>query len=550
MTLTIVDVHTYDIRFPTSQSLAGSDAMNNDPDYSAAYVVLQTDHPYGLEGHGLTFTIGRGNEVCVAAIRALAPLVIGRTLESFTSDMRAFWRHITGDSQLRWIGPEKGVIHLATAAVVNAVWDLWAKVEGKPLWKLLTDMTPEQLVSCIDFRYITDALTPGEALEILHRQAPAKAQREAEMLQHGFPAYTTGAGWSGYSDEQMRLLCREALANGWRHFKLKVGLSRENDLRRARIMREEIGPQSTLMLDANQVWEVNEAIAAMQHLAAFDPLWIEEPTSPDDILGHASIARAIEPVRVATGEHVQNRIIFKQLFQTKAIGICQADACRVGGVNEVLAILLMATRFGIPVCPHAGGVGLCEYVQHISLFDYIAISGSLENRMIEYTPHLHEHFVHPAIVKGGRYMPPDAPGYSVTMYPASIAAYSYPGGSAWAGERSVGADVSHPRRVGQAIGLKPDQIEAYERLHAAVWPEVLAMIHACNIRNYSIFRYGELLFAYFEYVGDDYEADMAKIAADPKTREWWTWTEPMQAPLATRSPGEWWATIKEVFHTD
>jgi len=550
LTLTIVDVHTYDIRFPTSQSLAGSDAMNNDPDYSAAYVVLQTDHPYGLEGHGLTFTIGRGNEVCVAAIRALAPLVIGRTLESFTSDMRAFWRHITGDSQLRWIGPEKGVIHLATAAVVNAVWDLWAKVEGKPLWKLLTDMTPEQLVSCIDFRYITDALTPGEALEILHRHAPAKAQREAEMLQHGFPAYTTGAGWSGYSDEQMRLLCREALANGWRHFKLKVGLSRENDLRRARIMREEIGPQSTLMLDANQVWEVNEAIAAMQHLAAFDPLWIEEPTSPDDILGHASIARAIEPVRVATGEHVQNRIIFKQLFQTKAIGICQADACRVGGVNEVLAILLMATRFGIPVCPHAGGVGLCEYVQHISLFDYIAISGSLENRMIEYTPHLHEHFVHPAVVKGGRYIPPDAPGYSVTMYPASIAAYSYPGGSAWAGERSVGADVSHPRRVGQAIGLKPDQIEAYERLHAAVWPEVLAMIHACNIRNYSIFRYGELLFAYFEYVGDDYEADMAKIAADPKTREWWTWTEPMQAPLATRSPGEWWATIKEVFHTD
>jgi len=550
LTLTIVDVHTYDIRFPTSQSLAGSDAMNNDPDYSAAYVVLQTDHPYGLEGHGLTFTIGRGNEVCVAAIRALAPLVIGRTLESFTSDMRAFWRHITGDSQLRWIGPEKGVIHLATAAVVNAVWDLWAKVEGKPLWKLLTDMTPEQLVSCIDFRYITDALTPGEALEILHRQAPAKAQREAEMLQHGFPAYTTGAGWSGYSDEQMRLLCREALANGWRHFKLKVGLSRENDLRRARIMREEIGPQSTLMLDANQVWEVNEAIAAMQHLAAFDPLWIEEPTSPDDILGHVSIARAIEPVRVATGEHVQNRIIFKQLFQTKAIGICQADACRVGGVNEVLAILLMATRFGIPVCPHAGGVGLCEYVQHISLFDYIAISGSLENRMIEYTPHLHEHFVHPAVVKGGRYIPPDAPGYSVTMYPASIAAYSYPGGSAWAGERSVGADVSHPRRVGQAIGLKPDQIEAYERLHAAVWPEVLAMIHACNIRNYSIFRYGELLFAYFEYVGDDYEADMAKIAADPKTREWWTWTEPMQAPLATRSPGEWWATIKEVFHTD
>ncbi|TMC20338.1 MAG: fuconate dehydratase, partial [Chloroflexi bacterium] len=324
----------------------------------------------------------------------------------------------------------------ATAAVVNAVWDLYAKVENKPLWKLLLDMSPEQLVSCIDFRYITGALTPDEALDLLRRQVPAKAQREAEMLQHGFPAYTTGAGWSGYSDEQMRQLCREALANGWRHFKMKVGLGLEDDLRRARIMREEIGPESVLMLDANQVWEVNEAITAMQHMAAFDPLWIEEPTSPDDILGHAAIARAIEPIRVATGEHVQNRIIFKQLFQANAIGICQIDACRVGGVNEVLAILLMAAKFGIPVCPHAGGVGLSEYVQHLSLFDYIAISGSLENRMIEYAPHLHEHFVHPVIVKGGRYMPPDAPGYSVTMHPASIAAYSYPNGSAWAGEGS------------------------------------------------------------------------------------------------------------------
>ena len=534
MALTIVDVHAYDIRFPTSRTLAGSDAMNNDPDYSAAYVVLQTDHPAGLEGHGLTFTIGRGNEVCVAAIRALAPLVIGRTLESFTSDMRAFWRYITGDSQLRWIGPEKGAIHLATAAVVNAVWDLWAKVQGKPLWKLLTDMTPEQLVSCIDFRYITDALTPDEALDLLRRHAPTKALREAEMLQHGFPSYTTGAGWSGYSDEQVRLLCREALANGWRHFKLKVGLSLEDDLHRARIMREEIGAKNTLMFDANQVWEVNEAIAAMQHLAAFDPFWIEEPTSPDDILGHATIARAIAPIRVATGEHVQNRIIFKQLFQAKAIAICQIDACRVGGVNEVLAILLLAAKFGIPVCPHAGGVGLGEYVQHLSLFDYIAISGSLENRMIEYTPHLHEHFVHPVIIRSSRYMPPDAPGYSVTMYPSSIAAYSYPNGSAWAGERrgrfiAPSADLS--ARVGQLIGLKQDQVEAYERLHAAVWPEVLAMISACHIRNYSIFRHGTLLFAYFEYVGDDYEADMAKMAADPRTREWWT-------------------TMKEVFHTD
>src|SRR5437764_2206423 len=322
MAVTIKAIEALDIRFPTSRALDGSDAMNPDPDYSAAYVILRTDSPQGLEGHGLTFTIGRGNEVCVAAIEALRPLVLGRTLESFTADLGAFWRMITGDSQLRWIGPEKGAIHLATAAVVNAVWDLWAKVEGKPLWKLLTDMTPEQLVSCIDFRYITEALTPDEALELLRRQAPTRAQREAEMLQDGFPAYTNGAGWSGYSDEQVRVLCREALASGWRHFKLKVGLSQEDDLRRARIMREERGTESTLMFDANQAWEVHEAIAALQHLPAFDPFWIEEPTSPDDILGHAAIARAVAPIRVATGEHVQNRIIFKQLFQVNAIGIC------------------------------------------------------------------------------------------------------------------------------------------------------------------------------------------------------------------------------------
>jgi L-fuconate dehydratase len=433
--LTIVGVQTYDIRFPTSRTLAGSDAMNSDPDYSAAYVVLQTDHPAGLEGHGLTFTIGRGNEVCVAALRALAPLLIGRSLEAFTSDMRAFWRYITGDSQLRWIGPDKGAMHLAVAAVVNAVWDLWAKVEGKPLWKLLVDMTPEQLVACVDFRYIRDVLTPAEAIELLQRQASTKAQREAEMLRDGFPSYTTGAGWSGYSDEKMRQLCREALASGWRHFKLKVGLSLEDDLHRARIMREEIGDACTLMMDANQVWEVDLAIAAMRELAIFHPFWIEEPTSPDDILGHAAIARAIAPVRVATGEHVQNRIIFKQLFQAQAISICQIDACRVGGVNEVLAILLMAAKFGVPVCPHAGGVGLCEYVQHLSLFDYIALSASLEHRMIEYSPHLHEHFIYPAIVQNGRYVPPTAPGYSAAMYPASIAAYSYPDGPEWAGER-------------------------------------------------------------------------------------------------------------------
>lgn len=548
MAFTIIGVQAYDIRFPTSRTLAGSDAMNNDPDYSAAYVVLQTDQPAGLEGHGLTFTIGRGNEICVAAIHALAPLVIGHTLESFTSDMRAFWQRITGDSQLRWIGPEKGVIHLATGAVVNAVWDLWAKVEGKPLWKLLADMTPEQLVSCIDFRYITDALTPDEALDLLRRQAPTKTHREKELLLHGFPAYTTGAGWLGYSDEQIRLHCREALANGWRHFKLKVGQNLEDNLRRARIMREEIGSENTLMFDANQIWDVDEAIIATQQLAVFDPFWIEEPTSPDDILGHATIASALAPTHVATGEHVQNCMIFKQLFQANAIGVCQVDACRVGGVNEVLAILLMAAKFGIPVCPHAGGVGLCEYVQHISLFDYIAVGGSLENCMIEYTPHLHEHFVHPVIIRGNRYMAPDAPGYSITMKPESIATFTFPSGSHWQVTAShTGKGI---QRYGQVIGVKPDQIETYERLHAQVWPEVLAMIQICNIRNYSLFRHGYQLFSYFEYVGEHFAADMVKMAADPKTQAWWKFTDPLQEPLADRRAGEWWASMKEVFHTD
>ena len=432
MSITITDVVARDIRFPTSRTLAGSDAMNPDPDYSAAYVVLKTDSPAGLEGHGLTFTIGRGNEICVAAIKALAPLVIGKRLDSLTANMGAFWRMITGDSQLRWIGPEKGVIHLATAAVVNAVWDLYAKAEGKPLWKLLVDMTPEQLVSCIDFRYITDALTPGEARAILERNAATRAEREAEMRQHGFPAYTTSTGWLGYSDEQVRQLCRDALAAGWTHFKIKVGRNIEDDVRRARLIREEIGWERKLMMDANQVWEVDEAIAYMRHLAPFDPWWIEEPTSPDDILGHAAIARAIAPIGVATGEHVQNRIIFKQLFQANAIRFCQLDSCRLGGVNEVLAVLLMAAKFGVPVCPHAGGVGLCEYVQHLSIFDYICVSASLEDRILEYVDHLHEHFLDPVVVRNGRYMPPTAPGYSITMRPESLDEYEFPTGRAWA----------------------------------------------------------------------------------------------------------------------
>lgn len=431
MPITITDVQAHDIRFPTSRTFAGSDAMHPDPDYSAAYVILKTNSSQHLEGHGLTFTIGRGNELCVAAINALAPIIVGRTMESIIENMVGFWRSLTSDSQLRWVGPEKGVLHLATAALVNAVWDLYAKMERKPLWKLLTDMSPEQLVACIDFRYITDALTPDEALAILHKHQDTKAEREALMLQEGYPAYTTSAGWIGYSDEQLRLLLREALAKGWTHFKLKVGLHLEDDIRRSRIMREEIGPERRLMLDANQIWDVNEAIEHMHALASCQPWWIEEPTSPDDVLGHAAIARAITPIKVATGEHIQNRVIFKQFFQAHAFHFCQIDACRIGGINEILAVLLMAAKFGIPVCPHAGGVGLCEYVQHLSLFDYICVSASLEDRMLEYAGHLHEHFVHPVVIHNGRYMPPTAPGYSATMKEESIRDNTFPTGKTW-----------------------------------------------------------------------------------------------------------------------
>ena len=430
---TITDVEVRDVRFPTSRGLDGSDAMNADPDYSATYVILHTDDADGLQGHGLTFTIGRGNELCVAAVRALAPLVIGLSLEQIAADMGAFWRRVVGDSQLRWVGPEKGVIHLATAAIVNAVWDLWAKAEGKPLWKLLAGMSPEEIVRCVDFRYITDALTPEEALEMLRRQAPTRAAREREMHERGYPAYTTSAGWLGYPDEKIRRLCRDGMAEGWSHFKIKVGRDLADDVRRAALIREVIGPDRKLMVDANQVWEVGEAIASMRELAQFDPWWIEEPTSPDDVLGHATIARAIAPIGVATGEHCQNRIVFKQLMQAGAISFCQIDACRLGGVNEVIAVLLLAAKFGVPVCPHAGGVGLCEYVQHLSMFDFVCVSGSMENRIIEYVDHLHEHFVDPVVIRGGRYMPPVAPGYSITMRAESVEEYAYPDGAAWAG---------------------------------------------------------------------------------------------------------------------
>jgi len=426
--VTITDVDARDIRFPTSRALDGSDAMNPDPDYSAAYVILHTDGD--LEGHGLSFTIGRGNEIVVAAIRALAPLVQGKSLEAFTTDMGAFWRMMVGDSQLRWIGPEKGAIHLATAAIVNAVWDLYAKREGKPLWKLLVDMPPEEIVRCVPFHYITDALTPSEALEILTRNVATRAAREAEMGRTGFPAYTTSAGWLGYSDDKLRALCRDAIAEGWTHFKIKVGGNAADDLRRATIIREEIGTR-TLMMDANQVWDVGEAIERMRDLARFEPLWIEEPTSPDDVLGHATIARAVAPIGVATGEHCQNRVIFKQLLQADAISFCQIDAARLGGVNEVLAVLLMAAKFGVPVCPHAGGIGLCEYVQHLSIFDYICVGASLDGRVLEYVDHLHENFVYPVVMHNGRYMPPQSPGYSVEMKPQSLVEFAYPDGAAW-----------------------------------------------------------------------------------------------------------------------
>ena len=429
---TITRVVARDIRFPTSVDLSGSDAMNEAPDYSAAYVVLQTDA--GLEGHGFTFTIGRGNELCVAAIRALAPLVEGRTLETFTEDMGAFWRHVTGDSQLRWVGPEKGVIHLATAAIVNAVWDLYAKSERKPLWRLLSDMSPEELMACIDFRYITDAITREEALEILRRNEATKPDRAAEMLEHGFPAYTTSAGWLGYSDERLRSLVREEVGKGWTHFKMKVGGEIEDDVRRAALIRDEIGPGRTLMMDANQVWDVDQAIENMERLAKFEPYWIEEPTSPDDVLGHARIAKAVSPVGVATGEHCQNRVLFKQLLQADAISFCQIDACRLGGVNEVIAVLLMAAKFGVPVCPHAGGVGLCEYVQHLSIFDYICVGASLEDRILEYVDHLHEHFVDPVEIQGGRYVLPQSPGYSAEMKPESLHEFEFPTGGAWVKE--------------------------------------------------------------------------------------------------------------------
>lgn len=420
-----------DIRFPTSRALDGSDAMNRDPDYSSAYVILHTSD--GLEGHGSTFTIGRGNEIVCAAIRAHEHLVVGRSLEEFAENSGAFWRHLNGDSQLRWIGPDKGAVHLALAAIVNALWDLYARSKGVPVWRLISEFSPEEFVRCIDFRYLTDALTPEEALAILRSQQAGRAGRIAQLEAEGYPAYTTSAGWLGYPDDKIRRLCREAVAEGWTHIKIKVGRDLEDDQRRCAIIREEIGWDRKLMVDANQVWDVPQAIQWMKELARFKPWWIEEPTSPDDVLGHAAIARAMEPlgIGVATGEHGMNRILFKQLLQARAISFCQIDSCRVGGVNENLAILLMAAKFGVPVCPHAGGVGLCEFVQHLSMIDFIAVSGTWEGRVCEFVDHLHEHFVEPCRIRRGRYLAPRLPGYSTEMLPASRSQYQFPDGAVW-----------------------------------------------------------------------------------------------------------------------
>lgn len=423
---TITALRVDDVRFPTSAQLDGSDAMNPDPDYSAAYVTLETDDP-ALSGYGLTFTIGRGNEICCAAVRSLQHLVVGRTLESIRDNMGQFWRDITSDSQLRWIGPDKGAIHLATGAVVNAVWDLWARAEQKPLWRLVADMTPQELVRCIDFRYLSDAITPQEALQILQRQEPGKAQRIASLEQNGYPCYTTSAGWLGYSDEKLRGLCQQAVDAGFNFVKLKVGQDLEDDIRRVRIAREVLGENRQLMIDANQVWEVDEAIRWVKALSFARPWFIEEPTSPDDIEGHRKIREGVLPVKVATGEMCQNRIIFKQLMMRGAIDVVQIDACRLGGVNEVLAVMLMAAKYNLPVCPHAGGVGLCEYVQHLSMIDYVAIAGTHEGRVIEYVDHLHQHFKTPCVIRGAAYMPPREPGYSIEMYPESIAEYRFRG---------------------------------------------------------------------------------------------------------------------------
>lgn len=428
----ITSIRTLDIRFPTSIFLDGSDAMNPDPDYSAAYLQIDTDMDDGLTGTGFVFTIGRGNDIEANAIDVLAARFLGRNVEELLGDMGATWREMLHDSQLRWLGPEKGVIHMAIGAVINAFWDLKAKRAGQPLWQHLASLTPEELVDLIDLRYLSDALTRDEALDILRRGREGADARAATLLADGFPAYTTGPGWLGYSDEKLERLAREAVADGFQQIKLKVGADIDDDKRRLALARATVGPDIRIAVDANQRWDVDEAVEWMSQLAQFDLAWIEEPTSPDDVLGHAEIARRLAPMPVATGEHVQNRVIFKQMLQARSLAVLQMDACRVGGVNENISILLLAAKFGIPVAPHAGGVGLCETVQHLSMFDYVAVAGSIDGRMIEFADHLHEHFVTPASVVNGRYRAPTAPGAGSEMLASSIDEWVFPGGHGWA----------------------------------------------------------------------------------------------------------------------
>ncbi|UHS62622.1 L-fuconate dehydratase [Agrobacterium vaccinii] len=422
----ITDLRVFDLRFPTSQSLDGSDAMNPDPDYSAAYVILDTDDD-DLKGHGLTFTIGRGNDICCMAIKAMRHLVVGTELSTVLENPGKYWRHLTSDSQLRWIGPDKGAMHLATGAVVNAVWDLLAKKAGKPVWQLVADMSPEQIADIVDYRYLTDVLTRDDALAILKKAESGKAERIEILKSEGYACYTTSAGWLGYSDEKLRRLCQEAIDAGFNHVKMKVGRDLEDDIRRLTIAREVIGPDRYLMIDANQVWEVDQAVEWVNKLAFAKPFFIEEPTSPDDIAGHRKIREAIGSVKVATGEMCQNRIMFKQFIAEGAIDVVQIDSCRMGGLNEVLAVLLIAAKYDLPVWPHAGGVGLCEYVQHLSMIDYLVVSGTKEGRVIEYVDHLHEHFIEPCDIRDAAYMPPTMPGFSIEMNPESIEAYTFKG---------------------------------------------------------------------------------------------------------------------------
>jgi L-fuconate dehydratase len=426
----ITEIEAVDVRFPTSRELDGSDAMNPEPDYAAAYVTLRTSD--GQEGYGLAFTVGRGNDIQVAAVEALAPLAVGMRLADMLADLGAFSRRLTGDSQLRWLGPHKGVIHMAAAAIVNAAWDLYARWEGKPVWQLLAEMSPEQLVRLVDFRYLRDALTPEEALQILRRAEPGRTRRQEILIHRGYPAYTTTPGWLGYTDQKLVRLSRQAVADGFDMIKLKVGADRDVDLRRLRLAREAVGPDVRIAIDANQAWGVDEAIGWLAPLTPYEPYWIEEPTSPDDVLGHAAIRKAVTPIKVATGEHVHNQVMFKQLLQAGSIDVLQIDASRVAGITENVAILLLAAKYGISVCPHAGGVGLCEMVQHLAMFDYVAVSGTTDDRWIEYVDHLHEHFVDPVVIRDGRYVAPAAPGLGARMHPESVAAYRYPDGPQWA----------------------------------------------------------------------------------------------------------------------